>query len=188
MHPPRWFAGGAVGQPISLQPGFVCDRVGTGDYNVAVTYEFRTLAERVFFFTSTPTQETVYLEAPARCRAGTPTPLQLALACVVVAHTPLGSFPSFTRWLLQFAAANLPANAQASLTVGGVNNGQTMSQQVNSSTGKVELVGGISSFGAKNVQKLEVGGIDLTQQLIGKVGAAPTVTAAQGTIAGQCPQ
>jgi hypothetical protein len=68
-----------------------------------------------------------------------------------------------------------------------VNNGQAMSQPVNAGSGKAELVGGISSFGPKQVQQLSVSGQNVTQQLVAKVGAAPTVTAAQGTIAGQCP-
>jgi hypothetical protein len=44
-----------------------------------------------------------------------PTPLQLALACVVVSHSPFGPFSASTRWLLQ-VTGQLPANAQASLT------------------------------------------------------------------------
>ena len=53
--------------------------------------------------------------------------------------------------------------------------------------GMVELRGGISSYGRKTVQKLTVNGEDLTQQLVAKVGAEPTVTAAEGRIAGECP-
>ena len=54
-------------------------------------------------------------------------------------------------------------------------------------TGTVELQGGISSFGPKQVQRLAVAGRDLTQQLVAKTAAAPVVTATQGVIVGTCP-
>jgi hypothetical protein len=167
---------------------FTCLKEGdNGYFGAKVVFEEDNLAVNVGTLGTGEVKETVYFTGKAKCRKPQPTPAQLATACVVVAHTPLGSFPSFTRWLLQFARANLPANAQASLTVAGVNNGQAMSQPVNAGTGKVELVGGISSFGPKQVQQLTVSGQNVTSQLVAKVGAAPNVTAAQGTIAGQCP-
>ena len=158
-----------------------------GNYGAKVVFEEDNLAVNIGSLFTTEVKESAYFQGRARCLKAPPTPVQLATACVVVAHTPLGSFPSFTRWLLQFARANLPANARASLTVSGVNNGQAMSQPVNATTGKVELVGGISSFGAKQVQQLAVSGQNVTQQLVSKIGAAPTVTSSQGVIAGQCP-
>jgi hypothetical protein len=105
----------------------------------------------------------------------------------VVNHSPFGPFPSFTNWLLQFTRAGLPANPRAELTAAGVNNRQPVSAPIDPATGKADIKAGISSFGPKQVQKLTVNGQDVTQQLVAKVGAAPTVTAAQGTIAGQCP-
>jgi hypothetical protein len=52
----------------------------------------------------------------------------------------------------------------------------------------VELLGGISSYGPKQVQRMGVAGVDLTSQLVAKAGAAPVVTASQGLIAGTCPK
>jgi hypothetical protein len=111
----------------------------------------------------------------------------LSFACVVVAHTPFGSYPSSTRWLLQFARTSLPASPRAALTAMGVNGDQSVTAAVDAATGKVELRGGISSYGPKRVQSLTVNGQDLTQQLQTKVGTEPTVTSAEGRIAGECP-
>jgi len=164
-----------------------CESEGKGRYLVSAHVTEIDPVIGLLTFGSRGYQYTYNLRGEATCRRAPPTAVQLATACVVVAHTPFGSFPSFTRWLLQFAPASLPANVQASLTVAGVNNGQAMSQPVNAATGKVELVGGISSFGPKQVQQLTVGGQNVTQQLAAKVGASPTVTSSQGVIAGQCP-
>ncbi len=113
--------------------------------------------------------------------------LELTAACVAVTHTPFGSFPSFLRWLLGFPRASLPANATAELTVAGMNGGQPVSAAIDRATGRVELQGGISSFGPKQVQRLAVAGQDLTQQLVAKTAAAPVVTSTQGVIVGTCP-
>ena len=106
-------------------------------------------------------------------------------ACVAVVHTPLGGFPSYLRWLLEFAAG-VPQGARAELTVGGMNNGQPAFAPI-TSTYRAELTSGISSFGPKPVQKLAVAGSDVTSQLVAKVGAAPVVTNEQRVIAGTCP-
>ena len=166
---------------------FRCDKPGTGEYFVSIQVEDINLLVAAITLGRRGYRYGTSLTGIARCKTAPPTQLQLTLACVLVAHSPLGPFPSFTRWLLQFATANLPTSTQAQLTVGGVNNGNPISGAVSATTGKVELQGGISSFGSKAIQKLTVNGQDLTQQLVAKVGAAPTVTAAQGTIAGQCP-
>ncbi len=110
------------------------------------------------------------------------------LACVLVAHSPFGPFPSFTRWLLQFVKNTLPPNARAELTATGVNNGKPVPAAVNAATGKAELKGGISSFGAKAIQKLTVNGQEVTPQLVAKLGTSePKVTSSEGKIAGTCP-
>jgi hypothetical protein len=131
--------------------------------------------------------EDFYLFGRTTCSAPAPTAAELALACVLVSHSPFLSFPSFTTWLLQFVKSTLPPNARAELTAAGVNNGQPVSAAIDPATGKADIKAGISSFGPKQVQKLTVNGRDLTQQLVAKVGAAPTVTANHGVIAGQCP-
>ena len=171
---------------------FTCTKPGKGRYYAEIEMEEESLALRVasggFLNIKVPVYtEDFYLFGRAVCNAPPPTVAELTLACVLVAHSPLGPFPSFTRWLLQFLKSTLPPNARAELTASGVNNGQPVSAPVDAATGKVELQGGISSFGSKAIQKLTVNGQDVTQQLVGKVGAAPTVTASQGVIAGQCP-
>lgn len=176
-----------VGNSAGTVGTFRCDRPGAGEYFVSIQVEDINLIVGAITLGARGYRYGTSLTGTARCKTAPPTQLELALACVLVAHSPLGPFPSFTRWLLQFARASLPASAQAQLTVGGVNNGNPISGAVSATTGKVELQGGISTFGSKAIQKLTVNGQDVTQQLIAKVGAAPTVTAAQGTIAGQCP-
>ena len=185
-----WQASGAVERVFEGHENtdvLACTREGSGRYAVTVSVSELDPVIGLLTFGTRHFQYSYRLAGDATCRRGPPTPVELAAACVVVAHSPLGSFPSFTRWLLEFARATLPANAQASLTVAGVNNGQAMSQPVNTGTGKAELVGGISSFGPKHVQQLTVNGRDVTQQLVAKVGASSTVTSSQGVIAGQCP-
>lgn len=184
----RWFSGGVVRNQSDRSRTFECERAGSGTYNAAVVYAISSLAETILgldFAGEGATRETVYLGAPAVCRQRPPTQLELAFACVVVAHSSLGQYPSFTRWLLR-VTGQLPSNAQASLTAGGVNGGQPVGGTMNLATGAIEFTGGISSFGQKPVQNLTVAGQNLTQQLVAKVGT-PNVTAAQGTIAGQCP-
>ena len=131
--------------------------------------------------------ENMTVTGTARCRAKTGTPptrAQLVAACVAVVHTPLGpAFPSFLRWLLQFTGA---ANARAELTVNGMNNQQPVAGTIGSN-GRVELQGGITSYGPKQVQRIGVAGQDLTSQLVAKVGSAPVVTNEQKVIAGTCP-
>jgi hypothetical protein len=166
---------------------FTCLKADTGRYWAKVTLEEDNLAVNVLTLFTAEVNEDVYFYGIATCKKKPPTQPQLAFACVNVTHGPFGAFPSFTNWLLQFATAGLAANARAELTATGVNGGQPVSAPVDSATGKADVKAGISSFGPKTVQTLTVGGRDVTQQLVAKVGAAPTVTAAQGTIAGQCP-
>lgn len=194
----RWYRNGLGAVSLVADQGrsgatYTCSRAGPGTYGATAVFERYSLAEQILglqLAREDVEEQEFVVEAAAICRQRTPPPpspqLQLAFACVVVAHSPLGSDPSFMRWLLQ-VTGQLPANAQASLTAGGVNGGSPVSQPVNTTTGKVELVGGINSYGQKPVQNLTVGSQNLTQQLVGKVGAAPNVTAAEGTIAGQCP-
>jgi hypothetical protein len=186
----RWVATGGVERVFEGSENadtLRCESQGKGTYAVSVLVSEIDPVIGLLTFGTRGYQYEYKLAGEATCRRGPPSPVELAFACVAVSHTPLGSFPSFTRWLLQFARASLPANAQASLTVAGVNNGQAMSQPLDAGTGKVELVGGISAFGPKQVQQLTVSGQNATQQLVAKVGAAPTVTSSQGVIAGQCP-
>jgi hypothetical protein len=192
----RWYAEPVVGEQSNRgKQGatFICTKPGKGGYEAEIVLEEESLAVRVaagkFLEMKDPVYtDEWYLFGRATCKAPPPTRLELALACVVVAHSPLGSFPSFTRWLLQFATSTLPPNARAELTATGVNNGQPVSAPVNAATGKVELKGGISSFGEKAVQKLTVNGQNVTQQLVAKLGtSAPKVTSSEGTIAGTCP-
>jgi hypothetical protein len=61
-----------------------------------------------------------------------------------------------------------------------------MSQPVAAATGRVDLVGGISSFGPKPVQSLTVAGQNLTQQLVSIVGT-PNVTRRRARSRGRCP-
>ena len=171
---------------------FKCSKPGKGRYDAEISLGVEDLAVRVgrvdlFSKEDAAYTEDWYLFGRATCSAPPPTAAELTLACVLVAHSPFLSFPSFTTWLLQFLKSTLPANAQAQLTAAGVNNGQPISAAIDPATGKAELKGGISSFGPKQVQKLTVNGQDVTQQLVAKVGASPTVTASQGVIAGQCP-
>jgi hypothetical protein len=184
----QWNASGAVGlgKNVSyIRQEFVCNRVGTGTYTAMITVAESSLA--VFLGSlGGRYEEKIPLVGRARCKAKAPTGPELVAACVAVTHTPFGSFPSFLRWLLQFSSRGLPANARAELTVGGMNNGQPAFAPI-TSTYRAELVGGISSFGPKQVQRLAVAGTDLTQQLVAKTGAAPNVTSSQGVIAGTCP-
>ena len=103
-------------------------------------------------------------------------------------HTPFGSFPSFLRWLLGFDARRA-AGERARRADGRRDERRPagLGADRRGSTGTVELQGGISSFGPKQVQRLAVAGRDLTQQLVAKTAAAPVVTAAQGVIVGTCP-
>jgi len=166
---------------------FVCTTPGEGRYRARVVLEEDNLAVLLGSVFTGSYKETFILEGRATCKAPPPTQLELAFACVVVAHSAFASFPSFTRWLLQFLKSTLPPNAGAELIATGVNNGQQVSAPVDAATGKVELQGGISSFGSKAIQKLTVNGQDVTQQLVAKVGAAPTVTASEGVVGGTCP-
>jgi hypothetical protein len=166
-----------------------CVREASGGYYRAkVVVEEDNLAVNVRTLGTVEVNETVYFEGRATCKQRPPTQLELAVACVLVTHSPFGPFPSFTNWLMQFAKAGLPSNAQAELTATSVNNGQPVSAPIDTATGKVDIKAGISSFRPEaQVQKLTVNGQDVTQQLVVKVGAAPTVTASQGVAAGQCP-
>jgi hypothetical protein len=160
--------------------------VGSGTYSALVTVAESSLA--VFLGSLGGSYDERFpLVGRARCKAAPPTVLELTAACVAVTHTPLGSFPSFLRWLLGFRPASLPAGVTAELTVSGMNGGQPVSAAVDRATGRVELRGGISSFGPKQVQRLAVAGSDLTPGLVAKTAAAPVVTSAQGVIAGTCP-
>lgn len=184
----QWSASGAVKvgkNETYLRQGFECARVGTGTYSAQVTVAESSLA--IFLGSLGGRYEEKFpLIGRARCKAKAPTTkVELVAACVSVTHTPSGTFPSFLRWLLQFSRA-VPANARAELTVGGMNNGQPAFAPI-TSTYRAELVGGISSFGPKQVQRLAVAGTDLTQQLVAKTAAAPNVTSSQGVIAGTCP-
>jgi hypothetical protein len=184
----KWVSTGVVekGKSITyLQQVFRCARVGTGTYNALVSVEEFSLA--VFLGSlGNSYSEQMTITGKARCRARPPTTqLELITACVIVAHSPLGAFPSFLRWLLQFAGT--PANARVELTVGGMNNAQPVVGTIGSNR-RVELRGGISSYGPKQVQRMGVAGVDLTSQLVAKAGAAPVVTASQGLIAGTCPK
>ena len=189
----RWSAGGAVGVGDNLtylQQKFVCVRAGTGTYRADVTVAESSIA--VFLGSlGGRYEEKIPVSAQARCKpkvAPPPTPaLELTAACVAVTHTPFGSFPSYLRWLLGFGRTALPANARAELTVAGMNGGQPVSAPIDPVTGTVELQGGLSSFGPKQVQRLAVAGRDLTQQLVAKTAAAPVVTATPGVIVGTCP-
>ena len=121
------------------------------------------------------------------CRA-VATPPTLTAACVITVHKPLSVFPSYLRWLFAFAPGTLPPSARVEVTATGVNGGQPFSAAIDAVSGRAEAVGGISSFGAKQVQRIGVAGIEVTQQVVGKLGtSAPTVTAAQTVIAGTCP-
>jgi hypothetical protein len=163
---------------------FACARAGKGTYQATVVVEEDNLAVNIGSLGRSSYTETFVVVGHATCN---PAPLQLAFACVVVVHSTFGPFPSFTRWLLEFVKATLPANATAELTAGGVNNGQPVTGAVDAGTGRAELRAGIASFGTKPVQRLTINGADATQQLVAKIGAAPTVTSAQGVVAGQCP-
>lgn len=170
----------------NLVQKFTCARVGPGQYSAFVTVAEFSLAVFLGSLGGSYDEQLVLLGS-ARCKAKPPTVLELTAACVAVSHTPFGSFPSFLRWLLGFPAASLPAGARAELTVDGMNGGQPVSAPIDRATGKVELQGGIGSFGPKPIQRLAVGGSDLTQQLVAKTAAAPVVTSAEGVISGQCP-
>jgi hypothetical protein len=184
----RWSATGAVRLANSityLRREFTCAKVGTGTFTATITVAESSLA--VFLGSlGGRYEETMTLTGNARCRAKEPTTrVELVAACVAVVHTPLGGFPSYLRWLLQFAAG-LPQGARAELTVGGMNNGEPAFAPI-TSTYRAELVGGITSFGPKQVQKLAVAGRDITSQLVAKTAAAPVVTSEQRVIAGTCP-
>jgi hypothetical protein len=169
---------------------FTCTAPGRGYWIADAVVGVDSLAIRLasvdIFADEPPFTERFRLYGVVDCKAKPPTPAELALACVVVAHTPLGSSPSFLRWLLSFRGA-VPPGARAELTVSGMNGGQPVSGAIDGATGRVELLGGITSYGGKQVQKLTVGGQDVTPQLVAKTGSSVNVTAAQGTAAGQCP-
>jgi hypothetical protein len=190
----RWSSSGAVGVGANLtylQQKFVCIRAGTGTYRADVTVAESSIA--VFLGSlGGRYEEKIPVSGRARCKAAPAPPppaprVDLTAACVAVTHTPFGSFPSFLRWLLGFERTALPANPRAELTVTGMNGGQPISAPIDAVTGTVELQGGISSFGPKQVQRLAVAGRDLTSQLVAKTAAAPVVTATQGVIVGTCP-
>jgi hypothetical protein len=182
----QWTVTGAVGKGTRityLRQELTCTKVGTGTYSAQVTVAESSLA--VFLGSlGGRYEETMTVTGNARCRAKAPTKVELVAACVLVAHSPLGSFPSYLRWLLQFSGA--PANARAELTVAGMNNAQPVAGTIGSN-GRVELQGGISSYGAKQVQQMGVAGTNLTSQLVAKTAAAPVVTATPGLIVGTCP-
>jgi hypothetical protein len=183
----RWSATGAVGVGKSityLRRELTCTKVGTGTYSAQLTIAEFSLAVFLASF-GNGYEEKVTVTGTARCVPKTPTTkLELAAACVVVAHSPLASFPSYLRWLLQLTGA--PASARAELTVNGMNNQQPVAGTIGQN-GRVELRGGISSYGPKQVQGIGVAGVDLTSQLVAKTGAAPVVTSSEGVIAGTCP-
>ena len=182
-----WAATGTVASSKSityLRHEFTCKRIGTGTFTATITIAESSLA--VFLGSlGGRYEEKMALTGTARCRAKVPTTkVELVAACVLVAHSPLGAFPSYLRWLLQFSGA--PANARAELTVAGMNNAQPVVGAIGSN-GRIELQGGIVSYGPKQVQRMGVAGEDLTSQLVAKTAAAPVVTATPGLIAGTCP-
>jgi hypothetical protein len=184
----RWGSTGVVGRGENityLRQQFTCKAVGTGTYSALVTIAESSLA--VFLGgLGNRYEEKMTVTGNARCRAKAPTTrLELVTACVAVVHSPFaGGFPSYLRWLLQFAGA--PPNARAELTVGGMNNQQPVVGTIGSN-GRVELRGGISSYGPKQVQRIGVAGVDVTSQLVAQTGAAPVVTSEEKVIAGTCP-
>jgi hypothetical protein len=186
----RWWAAGAVkfGGAFKENANFRCARPGTGTYKAVVEIIESSLAVAVASGFKEQYREYITVVNPARCRAKGPPPptrVELVAACVAVAHTPFaGGFPSSLRWLLQ--VANAPANARTELTVNGMNNQQPVVGTVGAN-GRVELRGGIDSYGPKQVQRIGVAGVDLTSQLVAKVGAAPVVTSSEGVIGGTCP-
>jgi hypothetical protein len=184
-----WTATGAVRKGpaiIDEIQTFVCARPGTGTYVVDAEIVESNLAVAIASGFREQYSENFRLVGTARCRAKTPgQKLELVAGCVAVVHAAFaGGFPSYLRWLLQFGGA--PANARAELTVAGMNNGQPVAGTIGAN-GRVELRGGISSYGAKQVQRIEVAGGDLTSQLVAKTAAAPVVTGEEKVIAGTCP-
>ena len=188
----EWSETGAVGSgPLIAEEiaTFRCARAGTGTYKAEVEIVEFSLAVLIATGFKKEYKEYIDLVRPATCRAKGTTPpttrVQLVAACVAVVHSPFaGGFPSYLRWLLQFSGA--PADARAELSVGGMNNQQPVIGTVGSN-GRVELQGGITSYGPKPVQRIGVAGVDLTSQLVAKVGSAPVVTSEQRVIAGTCP-
>jgi hypothetical protein len=167
---------------------FTCLKPGTGSFGVTVrVYEQSLTAAVASFFSTLSISQQFRLSGRATCKASSPETAVLSFACVVVAHSSYGQYLSYTRWVLQFAKASLPPNARATLTATGVNGDQPFMGAIDATTGMVELKGGISSQGAKPVQELTVNGQDVTQQLVDKVGPAPTVKPAEGVISGTCP-
>jgi hypothetical protein len=188
-----WSSAGSITGPSgrlygSVHPNtYTCARVGTGRYRLLVTLEESNLAVSIATLRARGYTQDFHLTGTATCSAAPPTTLELALACVAVTHSPFGPFPSFMNWLFQFTRSTLPPNPRAELTATGVNNGQAVSAAIDPATGKADVKAGISSFGPKQIQRLTVNGRDVTQQLVAKVGAAPTVTSSQGVVAGRCP-
>ena len=173
---------------FSQVAGFTCTKRGTGNYSVHVRVNEDNFAVAVAsLFDHECYVQDFTLRGRATCKAATPKQTVLSFACVVVTHSSYGQYPSYTRWVLEFAKASLPPNARATLTATGVNGDQPLTGAIDATTGGVELKGGISSFGPKQVRGLTVNGEDVTQQLVAKVGGEPNVTAAEGRIAGQCP-
>ncbi|MFN8223289.1 MAG: hypothetical protein U0R50_08625 [Gaiellales bacterium] len=165
---------------------FVCQREGKDRFGATVRLAEDNLAVSVASLFSADYEETFRLRAPVECTKAPPTDAELVAACVLVSHSPFGSDPSFLRWLLAFAPRTVSGGGQAQLTVAGMNGGQPVSGTIDAN-GKVELKGGIRSYGDKQIQRLAVAGRDVTSQLVAKVGSAAPVGSSQGVVAGTCP-
>jgi hypothetical protein len=160
---------GSFGAPVHVE-----DRTPAQDFMSAVTFQFDAV------------EHTFLVQGAVECTRPAASAALLRAACVLVTHTPLGSFPSFLSFVLGFAPSTLPQKPVVEVTAAGVNNGAPVSAPVDS-TGRVRIDGGISSFGAKLIQVARLNGADITAQLVDKVGASIDVTSQQGTAAGTCP-
>ncbi|MGZ4354824.1 MAG: hypothetical protein ACXVZ4_14915, partial [Gaiellaceae bacterium] len=194
----RWAASNGAVKDLGEAPApsdtedarhYGCAGGGTGQFGAAIEVADETPAQLFADILSTDTGPAllhVFVYRPARCTKPTAVPLSLTAACVLVTHSPLGSFPSFLTFVLQFLPSSLPAAPVLQLSAGGVDNGSPVTTPVDA-TGRARVDAGISSFGAKPIVGATLNGVDFTSQLVGKIGPSLTVTSQQGTIAGTCP-
>jgi hypothetical protein len=105
---------------------------------------------------------------------------------VLVTHSALGGFPSHLTFVLDFLVPGSLPVPVLQLRAGGVNGDAPVTAPLDAE-GRVRVDAGISSFGPKPIQSASVNGVDVTSQLVGKIGASVNVTSQQGTVAGTCP-
>ena len=168
---------------------YTCIKPGTSDYGAQVEVTDSSIGGILLAFLGRPADWTFVVSGAAVCKGGPPpAAVTVTSACVDVVHKAYSTFPSYLRWLFAFVSGTLPASPRVEVTATGVNGGQPFSAAINPATGRAEAIGGISSYGAKQTQKIAVNGVDITKQVVAKLGtAAPEVTSAQTVIAGTCP-